>query len=111
VRRLLKLLLAFCLIAGPMAGSVVHAMEMAGGQEVTETTHWLHAEGDADQVPPDADKDYPHHHNVCHGHELAAPLKACDTSAVLGRGLAPTPVPDHVLGSVPLRRTLRPPIA
>ncbi len=56
-------------------GAAVHALELSSAGEVTEATQWMHSAGDHDEVPADADKNYPHHHNQCQGHDLAAPLK------------------------------------
>ncbi|WP_167298959.1 hypothetical protein [Sphingomonas leidyi] len=53
--------------------SVVHAPEASvTGIELAMT----HAPGDADEVPAHGGKDYPHRHSICHGHDLAAPIRA-----------------------------------
>lgn len=43
--------------------------EMAGQMAV-------HVAGDCDEVPADADKNDPHCHTGCHGHQIAAPVPA-----------------------------------
>src|SRR3546814_3671935 len=35
----------------------------------------IHTDGDIDQVPSDSDKNVPHHHNYCHGHDVGAPAR------------------------------------
>lgn len=35
----------------------------------------VHTAGDIDQVPSDSDKNVPHHHNYCHGHDVGAPAR------------------------------------
>ena len=111
MRALLKLVAIFCLIIGLMAGSIVHAMETGGGGEVTAATEWLHADGDHDQVPADADKNYPHHHDGCHGHDLGAPLKTCPSLVSANRKQAAAGAPVFILAAGPPHRHLRPPIA
>lgn len=108
---LFRLIAVLFLFAGLANGAVAHAVELAGHREVAATSQAQHFEGDADQVPADSDKDYPHHHGVCHGHELAAPLKALAGPLPLGRGVAPIPGPNFALISSPPDRALRPPIA
>ncbi|MDQ8757617.1 hypothetical protein RCO27_15410 [Sphingosinicella sp. LHD-64] len=110
MRRLFDLILAFCLFAGLATGAVAHAAELAGNGEVTAATEWLHADGDHDEVPADTDKGYPHHHNSCHGHDLAAPLKA-SRPAGFGRADVPRPATDVARASGPPASLLRPPIA
>jgi hypothetical protein len=75
--RLLDLILLFGLFVGMMGGAIAHAAETSGSHDVSTASQWLHIDGDHDQVPADADKNYPHHHTTCHGHDLAAPIKAC----------------------------------
>lgn len=108
---LFRLIAIFCLFAALANGAVAHADELAGHREVTGVAQAQHFEGDADQVPADSDKDYPHHHGVCHGHELAAPLKALAAPFLLGGGAAPVPAPNLALISSPPARALRPPIS
>ena len=108
---LLKLAAALYLIASLMAGSVAHAVETGSGGEMTSASAWLHAENDHDHVPADADRDYPHHHTVCHGHDLGAPLHDCAPPALTGRLPSPRPAPSAELAAGPPEHLLRPPIA
>ncbi len=48
-----------------------------------------HVPGDADQVPSDGDKGFPHHHGGCHGDHVAAPVKIANTALKLVLRLAP----------------------
>lgn len=80
MRRLLSLLACLVLVVGLASTSMAHAMELP---EISVSSHqtvgeqWAegHTPGDADQVPADGDKGYPHHHGGCHGDHFAAPLK------------------------------------
>lgn len=111
MRGLLSLISALCLFASLATGAVVHAAELVAAGEVTAATQWLHADGDHDQVPADADKDYPHHHNVCHGHDLAAPVKTCGGPGALDRAGRPAVAADALPAAGPPDSPLRPPIA
>ncbi|MBO9575311.1 MAG: hypothetical protein J7494_06225 [Sphingobium sp.] len=111
MRTLLKLVAMLCLVTGLVAGSVVHAVETGSGGEVTTATQWLHADGDHDQVPADADGNYPHHHNACHGHDLGAPPKTCLPQLSASGEQAVAGVPVFILAAGPPHRLLRPPIA
>ncbi len=111
VRGLITLLLAVCLFAGLVNGSALHAAELASFGEVTAATQWLHADGDHDEVPADADKNYPHHHNSCHGHELGALMKLGLACHLESRAPMPKPAAHPALAAGPPFRTLRPPIA
>lgn len=110
MRGTFALILTFCLFVGLASGAVAHAAETGANGEITAATEWLHAEGDHDQVPADSDKNAPHHHSICHGHDLAAPLKAGGSTAfarmVLPRPALEAPPIDASPGSL-----LRPPIA
>lgn len=48
-----------------------------------------HTPGDADQVPADGDKGYPHHHGGCHGDHIAAPVKVAGAALTPDLRLAP----------------------
>lgn len=111
MRRLLSLIAALFLFAGLANGAIGYAMELNGHGEVATACQSEHFGGDADEVPADADKNYPHHHNMCHGHELGAPFRLLDGPPARHRRSAPNPSPDHVLVSGPTSRALRPPIA
>lgn len=111
MRQLHGVILGLCLLVGLLTGAMTHAAEVATFGEVTQATQWLHADGDHDEVPADSDRDYPHHHTVCHGHDLAAPLKACGAPAHSERVAAPRPRADLALAAGPPAHALRPPIA
>lgn len=111
MRPLLGFLLALCLFAGVANGAVSHALEHSGFGGVTEATQGLHADGDRDQVPADAHGNSPHHHNICHGHELGTPLKTCGAPVQFVRRLVLKPVSQPALASDPPPHVLRPPIA
>ncbi len=59
--------------------------DVARGEEVADG----HTSGDADQVPADDDKGYPHHHGGCHGDHVAAPVKVASTALTPDLRLAP----------------------
>ena len=111
MRALLTLILGVLLIGSLANGSAVHALELASVGEVTETTLWLHSAGDHDEVPADADRNYPHHHNQCQGHDVAAPLKACAAPVRVRAASERTPVATAALIAGPPAALLRPPIA
>lgn len=109
--RLLSFMLLFGLFVGMMGGTIVHAAEISGAHDVSTATQWLHTDSDHDQVPADSDKDYPHHHTVCHGHDLAAPTKTCGMPAVRDVTGLFWPRGDTLPVSGPLLSPLRPPIS
>ena len=111
MRALLTLILSVLMMAGLANGSAVHAIELASIGEVTEATEWMHSAGDHDEVPADADKNYPHHHNQCQGHDLAAPLKACAAPKPVRASARLASIDASVLVAGPPTRLLRPPIA
>lgn len=49
--------------------SMSHAAE-AAGSNLAGLAFEVHAPGDGDEVPADGDTSVPHHHNVCHGHDV-----------------------------------------
>jgi len=108
MRGLINAILMLCLFVGMVGGSIAHAAETGG--EPSSATAWLHVAGDADEVPADADKNTPHHHDLCHGHDLATPMKACDAQRVLRASEASIPAPDNLPARAPGTSLLRPPI-
>jgi len=70
-----------------------------------------HAPGDADQVPSDGDKGYPHHHGGCHGDHVAAPVKATNTALTRDLRLAPVFAGRSMLPLSTADPALRPPQA
>ncbi len=75
MRRLLLLLACLGVVLSIGAGSVAHAMEPALCVDAGSPAAATHSAGDGDEVPADADKDSPHHHAGCHGHQMAAPAE------------------------------------
>ncbi len=51
---------------------MAHAAEAAGGS-FGGVAFTLHTQGDGDEVPADADQAVPHHHSICHGHDVGTP--------------------------------------
>ncbi len=75
VRAILSLLAVLMLLTSLGASTVAHAGEPLGCTDMmAPTASAEHADCGMVQVPADADKGYPHHHGVCHGHEIAAAL-------------------------------------
>ncbi len=107
---LARLLLCLCVAAGLFVGSVAHAAERAGNGETDTAIAWLHADGSHEEVPADGDKNVPHHHSICHGHELAAPVKA-GAQRLPAKPPVLRPAADAVRLSGPRALPLRPPIA
>jgi hypothetical protein len=55
--------------------SLAHAADVGGGS-IAGVELTLHSQGDGDEVPSDADNAFPHHHNVCHGHDVGEPIQS-----------------------------------
>ncbi|QHD69602.1 hypothetical protein GS397_22870 [Sphingobium yanoikuyae] len=53
---------------------MAHAADLAGGS-IAGVEFTVHTAGDSDEVPSDADKSVPHHHNFCHGHDVGAQMR------------------------------------
>lgn len=85
MRAILTLLATLVLGLGVLSGALVHATEVAGNPELTLASSSFHIAGDADEVRGDGDKAMPHHHNVCHGHDVAAPFS--EPGSICLRGL------------------------
>ena len=51
-------------------------MEPIASIDAGEINFFGHSAGDADEVPADADKGYPHHHGGCHDHGIGVPATA-----------------------------------
>jgi hypothetical protein len=75
MRRLLPLFACLMLVLNLWAGTVAHAAETMVPLENASSMNWEHSAGDADEVPADADKAVPHHHGLCHGHDVGVPLE------------------------------------
>jgi hypothetical protein len=109
MRRLLAMIACLGLILSLGVGSMAHALEPPPCVGIADAE--LHWSGDADQLPSDADKGYPHHHGGCHGHHVAAPAESGGTAVMalpqVARDPCETTQPAGT-GSLP---GLRPPIA
>lgn len=111
MRALLTLFIGLLMLGSLANGAAVHAIELSSADEVTEATLWMHSAGDHDEVPADADRNYPHHHNQCQGHDLAAPLKACAVPKAVHAPAKPASITASILIAGPPAKLLRPPIA
>lgn len=76
MQRLIALFLALLLSVSVGLGATAHAMEPLASIDASEASYFGHAAGDADEVPADADKGYPHHHGDCHDHGIGVPATA-----------------------------------
>ncbi len=95
MRLLLNLLLCLTLVVGLGSTAMAHALEnpdvtVSAQAPVGVQLAEGHSPGDADQVPADGDKGYPHHHGGCHGDHAAAPIKIA--SATSTASLRSTPI-------------------
>lgn len=111
VSRMLRFLMGLALLASIGLGVAAHANEQMCIPGVEATAVAGHVDGDADQVPADSEKGYPHHHGGCHGHHVAAPLDR------ITQAVSPTSTGEHMaddsaeLAMAQADSTLRPPIA
>lgn len=111
MRRLFLILTAIFVGLSLTGGAMAHAVEPVECIDISTAASVGHTTGDADQVPSDSEKGYPHHHGGCHGHQI------CDRIAepVMVTGLHTTdPRPLRSFLFVPLATAdpaLRPPIA
>jgi hypothetical protein len=64
------LILLGLLACSLMVTATVHAREALGAPTISCSGE-MHAEGDGDQAPADADQGFPDHHGSCHGHAFA----------------------------------------
>lgn len=89
MRRVLAFVMCFLLASSLGLGSASHASEpVVTCIETSATSGIDHADGDADQVPADAEKGYPHHHGGCHGHHVGVPFAADTVQLTPDRRLA-----------------------
>ena len=65
IRLLILCLLTACMVLTTTA----HAQESYSFADMS-CSGAQHADGDTDQVPADSDQPLPHHHGICHGHNL-----------------------------------------
>jgi len=108
---MLRFLIGLALLASMGLGATAHANEQMCIPGVEASAVAGHVDGDADQVPADSEKGYPHHHGGCHGHHVAAPLDR------VAHAVPPTSTREHMAGEsaelamIQTDSTLRPPIA
>jgi hypothetical protein len=110
MRRLLALLCFLGLVFSISAGSLAHAAEPVGCLDTVEASLLGHSASDADQVPGDAEKGYPHHHGGCQDHFVGMPVADdADLSPLeLANALAPSrPAALHPVDRNSLRRPPR----
>lgn len=104
-----SLMLVLTLWTG-LSVSAAHATETIGCIELSADRE-VHAPGDGDEVPGDADNPMPHHHGNCHNHHLNVPaidgLATMIPIAGTAQRIDPVIEPD----ATPAARDLRPPIA
>jgi hypothetical protein len=109
VRRLLPFLACLMLVLTGWSG-MAHAAEAAGGS-MGGVEFTVHAPGDGDEVPADGDNALPHHHGICHGHDVGEPARTPSPSYDVTGGLIPPGMPDRMLVAADGHVALRPPKA
>lgn len=83
MRKLLPFFLCLMLVLTGWTG-VAHATENGACLDAPQAQTAMHAAGDCDEVPADADKGYRHHHAACHGHCVTAPAESPITVSMTG---------------------------
>lgn len=109
MRKLLPFL-AYLMLALTGWSSMAHAAEATGGGWA-EATFTVHAPGDADEMPADGDSGVPHHHNVCHGHDVGHPARAATPSLLVDATSRAFFPPARTLTAADQHVALRPPKA
>lgn len=110
--RLLLPFIACLMLVVTGLSSVAHATEVPENRTVSAVElATCHSPGDADEVPADSDRGYPHHHSICHGHDLAAPMKLLGEVEIRSAVVATRPLLAIVLTDRALEAPHRPPIA
>lgn len=71
----------------------------------------VHVAGDCEQVPADADKNYPHCHTGCHGHHVATPAAGHATAPTVAMACDYAPAAPSSLSAHRPELMLRPPQA
>lgn len=112
MRRLSALFLCLMLALSLGLGSAARATEGDACIEVTAAAAELgHSAGDADEVPADAAKGYPHHHGGCHGHCVGVPVTTDDVTPVPAASMAPLAFDQERMARGLADPALRPPQA
>lgn len=109
MRSLLTLLACLVLLLTAWGG----AAQAKSGTGCNETARRMavHVAGDCDEMPADADRNYPHCHTGCHGHDVAAPMLDRMPLPVLVVSRSYAAAAQVTLTADPIDRTLRPPQA
>lgn len=109
VRRLLPFLACLMLMLTTMSG-MAHAADVTGGS-IAGVELSMHTDGDSDEVPADSDKGYPHHHTVCHGHDIGKPMQPDGAWAHIAPGMQAVASLVAILSGTTGTVDLRPPQA
>ena len=108
MRSLLTLMACLMLVVTVWGGSAQAAQ--LGCSEMVEQAA-VHIAGNCDEVPADADKNYPHCHTSCHGHHVAAPVPDYASTPVVAVTRVYLSAGPSTLTARQPDRTLRPPQA
>ncbi|WP_198355337.1 hypothetical protein [Sphingomonas sp. MA1305] len=116
MRLLLNILACLTLVVGLGSTAMAHALErpdvsVSAQAPIAEQFAEGHSPGDADQVPADGDKGYPHHHGGCHGDHAAAPIKIASTAWTADLRAIPSSTVRGMLPRATADPALRPPQA
>lgn len=108
MRSMLALFACLMLVVTAWSG-----IAQAAGPACCETADQVavHVMGDCDEVPADADKNYPHCHAGCHGHHATAPIPARAFDKVVVTTRTYGPAAERTLAAHQADQTLRPPRA
>ena len=108
MRPLLALIASLVLVMTAWGGAA-----QAGGPGCAGMTEQMvaHVVGDCDEVPADADKNYPHCHTSCDDHHVAAPMPTRALGRPAGMTRAYAPAVQPTLTAHQVAATLRPPQA
>lgn len=116
MRRLLNILACLTLVGSLGTTATAHVLErpdvsISSHASADEQIAEGHAPGDADEVPADGDKGFPHHHGGCHGDHVAAPVKLASDTVVRDHRTIPVPLVETVRPRATADPALRPPQA
>lgn len=111
MHRLSALFLCLMLALSLGLGSAARATEGDACIEVTAAAELGHVADDADQVPADSEKGYPHHHAGCHGHCVGLPLTTESAASHAAASMPREGFDESRLARGSAHPALRPPIA
>ena len=109
MRKLLPIL-AYLMLVLTGWSSMSHAAEAAGGS-FAGLTFEVHAPGDGDEAPADGDAGVPHHHAVCHGHDVGQPAHNVEPRRYAVANARTSALPVQALVAADQHVALRPPKA